>query len=275
MRLARGHLRASLEIASLVWRHRQLTFAMAKRELSDRYAGQAFGVAWAIGHPVFMIGLYVFIFAVVFKQKVGGTVDMPLDYISYLLSGMVAWMSIQDSMLKSCTAITSNASLVKQVVFPLEILPVKGVLVSFFPQLVSLVVLIIYVLITHGSLHATYLLLPVLILLQGMLMLGIAYVLAPIGVYLRDAKDFVQLFATAGAYLVPVFYLPAWVPPIFKPVLYLNPYSYVIWCYQDALYFGRFEHPWAWVVTVIMSSATLAIGYRIFRKLKPALGNML
>ena len=275
MRLARGHVRASSELVSVLWRHRDLTFVMARRELSDRYAGQVFGLAWAVGHPAFMIGLYVFIFAVVFKQKTGGTLEMPLDYTAYLLSGMVAWLSIQESMLKSCTSITSNTSLVKQVVFPLEVLPVKGVLASFFPQLVSLTVLVIYVLATHGSLHITYLLLPLLILLQAMLMIGIAFVLGPLGVYLRDTKDFVQLFATAGVYLVPAFYLPQWVPPLFRPVLYMNPFSYLIWCYQDALYFGRFQHPWAWVVTIAISFLSFELGYRVFRKLKPALGNML
>jgi lipopolysaccharide transport system permease protein len=275
MRLIRGHGTAGLEIASMIWRHRELTLAMARRELSDRYAGQAFGVVWAIWHPVFMIGLYVFIFGVVFRQRIGGTVEMPLDYIAYLLSGLVAWLSIQESMLKSCTAITSNASLVKQVVFPIEILPAKGVLVSLFPQLVSLVVLIVYVLMTHGSLHATYAMLPLLIVLQAMLMLGLAYVLAAVGVYLRDAKDFVQLFVTAGPYLMPVFYLPEWVPPLFKPVIYVNPFSYVIWCYQDALYFGRMEHPWAWLVMIVLSVTSLVGGYRVFRKMKPTLGNVL
>ena len=273
--LTTGYASAGAEITSILWRHRELTLAMARRELSDRYAGQALGVGWAVWHPLFMIGLYIFIFAVVFKQKVGGTVEMPLDYTAYLLSGLVAWLSIQESMMKSCTAITANASLVKQVVFPLEILPLKGVLVSFVPQLVSLVILIGYVLITNGSLHATYLLLPVLIALQAALMLGIAYVLSVVGVYVRDAKDVVQMFALAGAYLVPVFYLPDWVPEIFKGLLYVNPFSYVIWCYQDALYFGRFAHPWAWAVNAIISVTALVAGYRVFRKLKPSLGNVL
>ena len=275
MRLITGHFQAFSEVLSLLTRHRDLTWAMARRELSDRYAGQVFGVFWAVGHPVFMIGLYVFIFAVIFKQKLGGTVDMPLDYTAYLLSGMVAWTSVQESMIKSCTAITSNASLVKQVVFPLEILPVKGVLVSLFPQLVSLGFLIVYVLATHGSLPLTYLLVPLLILLQAMAMIGLAYLLSAIGVYFRDAKDVVQLFAVAGAYLVPVFYLPEWVPAVLRPLLYVNPFSYLIWCYQDALYFGRFAHPWAWAVTIVLSTAIFVLGYRVFRKLKPTLGSVL
>jgi lipopolysaccharide transport system permease protein len=275
MRLAKGHFQAFTEVISLLTRHRDLTWEMAKRELSDRYAGQAFGLLWAIAHPVFMIGLYVFIFAFVFKMKIGGTVEMPLDYTTYLLSGLVAWMSFQESMAKSCTAITANAALVKQVVFPLEILPVKNILAALFPQVVSLVILIAYVLVTHGSLPLTYLLLPVLIVMQLMAMVGVAYILAPIGAYFRDIKDFVQLFSMAGVYLMPVFYLPTWVPELFKPVLYINPFSYLIWCYQDALYFGRFEHPWAWIVTGVLSMVVFVLGYRAFRKLKPLLGNIL
>ncbi len=275
MRLVKGHFQAFTEVILLLTRHRDLTWEMTKRELSERYAGQALGLFWAIAHPVFMIALYVFIFAFVFKMKIGGTVEMPLDYTTYLLSGLVAWMSFQESMTKSCTAITANAALVKQVVFPLEILPVKGVFASLFPQLVAMIVLVIYVLATHGSLHSTYLLIPGLFLTQVMAMIGIAYLLASVGVYFRDMKDFVQWFAMASVYLMPVFYLPIWVPPFFKPLIYLNPFSYLIWCYQDIFYFGRIEHPWAWVVTGALSLTTFIVGYRTFRKLKSAFGNLI
>lgn len=263
------------DVYSIIRRNFDLILEMAKREISDRYAGQALGIFWAFCHPIFLIGLYVFVFAFVFKQRIGGTLDLPLDYTAYLLSGIVAWLSIQDALVKSCTIITSNAALVKQTVFPLEVLVIKSMLVSFFPQLVSLVVLIVYVLIAHGSLHFTYVLLPFLIAIQLIGMIGFAFLLAPIGAYLRDIKDVVQLFATAGVFLLPVFYLPAWVPDLFRPLLYLNPFSYTIWCYQDILYFGRFEHPWAWPVTIGLNLMLFSLGCRLFRKLKPALGNLL
>ena len=275
MRLARGHFQAFTEVILLLTRHRELTLEMARRELADRYAGQVLGLFWAIVHPLFLVGLYIFIFAFVFKQKVGGTIEMPLDYTAYLLSGLVAWMSFQESLAKSCSAITSNSALVKQVVFPLEILPVKSVLASLFPLVVSLITLIVYVFVTHGGVHATYLLLPILIIFQVMAMIGLSYILAPIGAYFRDAKDFVQLFATASMYMMPIFYLPDWVPALFKPLIYANPFSYLVWCYQDVLYYGRFEHPWAWGVTFVVSVSLFIIGYRVFRKLKPSLGNIL
>lgn len=264
-----------MEVVSLLSRHRQLIFEMARREVFDRYSGQILGPYWAVGHPLFMIGLYVFIFAFVFKQKIGGTYELPLDYTTYILSGLIPWMTIQEVMNKSCTAITSNASLVKQTIFPLEALPVKGILASLPTQAVAIVALICYVLSIHRALPWTYVLLPILIVFQMGVLLAIAFSLSAIGTFLRDTKDIIQLSGVVGMYLLPVFYLPTWVPRLFKPLLYLNPFSYLIWCYQDALYFGRFDHPWAWAFVVPFSFLGLTIGYRVFRQMKPMFGNVL
>lgn len=270
-----NEVRPLRDVLLICRKHADLIWEMARREVADRYAGQVLGVFWAFCHPVFLIGLYVFIFAFVFRQKVGGTVDLPLDYTAYLLSGIVAWLGIQDGLVKSCTIITSNAALVKQTVFPLEVLIIKSMVVSLFPQIISLVLLVVYVLFTHGALHVTYVLLPVLVMLQLLGMIGLGFVLAPVGAYIRDIKDVVQLFASAGVYLLPVFYLPAWVPDLFRPLLYINPFSYMIWCYQDVLYFGRIDHPWAWLVAALVNVFLFWFGYRLFRKLKPSIGNFL
>lgn len=275
MRLLKGHCQAFSEVISVLVQHRDLTYSMARREISDRYIGQNFGVFWSVFHPLFMIGIYLFIFGFVFKTKLGGTLEMPRDYITYLLAGLVAWMGFQESMAKSCVAITNNASLVKQVVFPVEVLPAKGVLSSIFQQTIMIFLLVLYVLVAYGSLPWTYLLLPLLIILQAMMMTGTAYFLSAVGSYFRDLKDFVQLFAVAGIYLLPVVYLPAWVPPVFKPLLYANPFSYFIWCFQDVLYFGRIDHPWAWLVSFFTSIIIFIFGYRFFRKLKIGFGNVL
>ena len=275
MRILKSYYQAFVEINTLLFQHWELTLTMARREIADRYIGQNFGFFWAIGHPLFLMGVYVFIFCFVFKTKIGGTLEMPRDYITYLLSGLVAWMGFQESMAKSCLAITSNSSLVKQVVFPLEILPAKGVISSLFQEIIMILILMAYVLISYGSLPWTYLLLPPLIIFQAITMTGIAYFLSAVGSYFRDMKDFVQLFAVAGIYLLPVVYLPSWVPPIFKPLLYVNPFSYFIWCYQDVLYFGRIDHPWSWMVCFFESILFVVVGYCFFRKLKIGFGNVL
>ncbi len=271
----RSHFQAFRELVCLLTKHRQLTIEMSKREITDRYLGQILGTLWVVGHPLALMGVYIFIFVFVFKIKVGGTREMPLDFTTYLLSGLIPWMSFQESMGKGSTVITSNSSLVKQVIFPIEILPVKVVIASLITMVVSLFLLVVYVLIKHHSLPWTYILIPLLMFLQTLAMIGVSYVLSSVGVFLRDIKDFVQVFCLMGFYLMPIFYLPQSVPGLFRPILYINPFSYLVWCYQDALYYGRFEHWWAWIIFPVSSVLMFCGGYRVFRKLKVILGNVI
>jgi homopolymeric O-antigen transport system permease protein len=134
-------------LVSLFSRYHQLAWEMIKRDVSDRYAGQMFGSAWAIGHPLLLMAIYTVVFSFIFSLRMGGQSDFPLDYTTYLLSGLIPWMASQESMNKGTTAILANADLVKQVVFPLEILPVKGIFSSFLTQIVATLFLMSYVVI--------------------------------------------------------------------------------------------------------------------------------
>jgi lipopolysaccharide transport system permease protein len=271
----RSNLQAFRELVFLLTRHRQLTVEMARREISDRYAGQFFGLFWAIGHPLVLMLVYVFIFGFVFKVKITSSSALPLDYTTYILSGLIPWLAFTDVMAKSSIAIVGNANLVKQVVFPIEVLPVKGVISTLITEVIFLLLLVIYVVLGLRVTTWTYLLLPILVFLQALAMIGVGYILAAVGVYLRDTKDFVQVFNMIGLYLVPALYLPEFVPGAFQKLLYLNPFSYLIWCYQDALYFGGIRHPWAWIVFAVLSVSIFVIGYRAFRKFKLIFGNFI
>lgn len=271
----RGNLQAFGELTALLTRQRRLTFELAKREVSEKYTGQLFGTLWTLGHPLALMLVYVFVFGFVFKARVGDSLDMPLNYTSYLLAGLIPWLAFQESMSKSSTVVIANANLVKQVIFPIEILPVKGVLATLATQTIFLALLIAYNLATYHKLSWTYLLLPLLFLVQTLAMIGTSYLLASIGVFFRDVKDIVQVFCSVSFFLLPMLYLPESIPRAVRPILYMNPFSYMIWCYQDLLYFGRFVHPWAWAAFVGMSLFIFVLGYRVFRKLKVMFGNVL
>ena len=211
----------------------------------------------------------------VFQLKIGGTFELPRDYTTYLLSGLTVWITCQECLSKSATSISGQADLVKQVVFPIEILPVRTVFSSVITQVVSMTVLLVYLLIRYQSVPWTIALLPVLFFFQVIQLIGLGMLLGAVGVYLRDLKELVTVFALVNMYLMPVFYLPAYVPPSFKPILYINPFSYMIWCYQDAWYFGRFEHWYAWIVFPLFSLFVFMAGYRVFRRLRVSFGNVL
>jgi lipopolysaccharide transport system permease protein len=255
--------------------HNALIVDLARREVGERYAGQILGKIWPVVHPLMLMAVYVFIFSVVFKTKIASEYQMPLDYTAYILSGLVPWLAFQEVMAKSSSLIVANSNLVKQVVFPVEVLPLKGVLSSLLPFAVSMFVLITYVLLSFGGLPWTYVLLPILVFFQVLLMIGVAFLFSAAGAYFRDLKDFVQVFTIMNLYLMPVFYLPMWVPSLFKPILYVNPFSYMIWCYQDALYYGGIEHPWAWGVFGIGSTIVFFTGYYLFIKFKTVFGDVL
>src|SRR5262249_22927808 len=111
--------------------------------------------------------------------------------------------------------------------------------------------------------------------LQFLMMTGIAFVLAGVTPFLRDLKEIVTVFTVIGVFLIPAFYVPEWVSGYAKLVIYANPFSHVIWVFQDIIYFGALEHPYAWAVFAVMSVASFAIGFRIFSAVKPYAANVL
>jgi lipopolysaccharide transport system permease protein len=270
-----ANIQAFIELFQVFRTRGRLIYELSKREIFDRYAGQVFGIFWTIGHPILLTLIYIFIFGFVFRARVGGTLDLPLNYTSYMLAGIVPWLVFADVLGKSSTVILNNTNIVKQVIFPIEVLPIKNVLASLVTEFVFLFLLTIYSLIANHVIPWTYVFIPILILFQTLTMIGISYLFSSVGVYFRDLKDFVQIFLTVAFFILPILYLPESIPAAIRPFLYINPISYMIWCYQDALYFGSFVHPWAWAVFGSGSLFIFVFGYRVFRKLKVMFGNVL
>ncbi len=265
----------TVEFLKTLFRNRALLVEQVRRDLFEAHAGQVIGGLWSVLHPLSIMLIYAFVFTFVFQNRIGGTYELPLDYTSYILSGLAPWMAMVQALSKTSNALTANANLIKQVVFPIEVLPIKAALSSIVPLIVMLAVYFIYTVGFQQQFLWTQLLLPVLVFIFALWAMGIGLFLASSSVYVRDVREFVQIFAVAGVFILPVIYLPTWVPAIFKPFLYINPFSYIIWCFQDALYFGRFEHPWAWVVSLIGGVIVFGLGARTFIGLKPYFGDAL
>jgi lipopolysaccharide transport system permease protein len=270
-----ANVRALYEGIAELWRHRALCLELARRDLGGQFAGQTLGSFWIIGHPLTLFGVYVFIFGVVMKVTIPASNDMPSDYTTYILSGLIPWIASQHVLARAPTTLIAHANLVKQVVFPMEVLPVGAVIAASIPLLVGLAVVLVRALVFGLGLPWTLLLLPVVIGLHAAFLLGITYLLAVVTPFFRDIKDLVGVMTVIGVYAVPAFYLPQWVPPLLQPFLYVNPFSYFVWMYQDVLYYGDIRHPVAWAVSLALASLSLAVGVRAFRKLKPYVANVL
>ena len=259
----------------ILWLRRRLVWRLTQREISERYVGQMLGGVWAVLHPVIMLAVYFFLFSVVFKIRLPDQGGFPTDYFLYILSGLAPWLAFAEAANRGATAITSQSALVKQVVFPLEILPVKVALTSFMPFAIMGTLLLLYKAGLGLPLWPGLLLLPLALALQITLTIGLVCLTSAAGVYLRDLKDLIQAFMLIIIYLLPLFYAPDMVPGSFRPILVFNPLSHLVWCWQDVFFYNGPAHPWSWAVLAAGSLLIAAIGTRAFNFLKVYFGNLL
>ena len=136
-----AYLKAMRVISETLIRHRVLLKEAARQDIADKYAGQMLGILWAFIHPVLIMLVFLFLFAFALGMRIPESAQITQGwggYVMYLLAGMVPWISLQEIMGRSVAAITSSSNLVKQVIFPLEVLPAKMLLSALLTQCISL-----------------------------------------------------------------------------------------------------------------------------------------
>jgi lipopolysaccharide transport system permease protein len=209
----------------------ELIFSFAKRELLGRYKGSALGIAWAVLTPVVMIAIFTFIFAGIFGARFGIN-HSSWDYALYLFCGLLPWSMFQESVQQSANTIVVHSNLVKRVVFPLEALPAAQVFAALGNQLFATVALLVATIIVRQRLELTALWLPALLIPQLLFALGSAWLIASLGVYLRDIAQGVTLLLMAWMYLTPIIYPESIVPERFRAFIDLNPFTSLVRSYR-------------------------------------------
>ena len=209
----------------------ELILTLAKRELSARYKGSLLGIGWAILTPIVTIAIFTFIFAGIFGARFG-TRGTTWDYAVYLYCGLLPWTMFQETVQQSSTSIVSHANLVKRVVFPLETLPVAQSLAALGTQLFGTVALVVASLILQQQLQVTILWFPVLLLPQLLAAIGAAWLVASLGVFLRDIAQGLALILMAWMFLTPIIYPESIVPERYRRFTDANPFTALIRSYR-------------------------------------------
>lgn len=208
-----------------------LIFSFAKRDLLGRYKGSALGIAWAVLTPVVMIAIFTFIFAGIFGARFGAG-DSHWDYALYLFCGLLPWTMFQETVQQSSNTIVANANLVKRVVFPLETLPAAQAFAALGNQLFATIALLIAAVVIRQNLQLTALWLPVLLIPQLLFALGAAWLIASLGVFLRDIAQGITLLLMAWMYLTPIIYPESIVPERFRWFIGINPFTSLVRSYR-------------------------------------------
>ncbi|MBA3255630.1 MAG: ABC transporter permease [Pyrinomonadaceae bacterium] len=215
----------------------ELILSLARRELVARYRGSVLGIIWALLTPVVMIAIFTFIFAGIFGARFG-TNGSPWDYALYLFCGLLPWTMFQDALVQSATTIVTHSNLVKRVVFPLETLPIAQSLSSLGNQLFGTLALLIAIVIMRHELHVSVFWLPALVIPQLLFTLGAAWLIASLGVFLRDIAQGISLFLTAWMFLTPIIYPESIVPERYRLFININPFTSLVRSYRRILLEG-------------------------------------
>jgi lipopolysaccharide transport system permease protein len=272
-----AYARSTGDLLRTAYNQRRLLRALAKRDLSDDYVAHRLSIGWTLVQPLFLMFVYLFIFTAVYPARVQSPPGFATDATIYLLSGIIPWITLSQVMGRSLVSVVGSSNIVKQMAFPLELLPLKTLATPLLFGAVSLLFLVAYAAwTTGGAIMPIYLWgIPLLVGLSLVLYAGIALLLGTVQVFARETREFVIMFLNIGLFIHPILFLPGAVPRAVRPVIYASPFSYYIFCWQDILFFGGVERVWAWCVTAAFAIGVFVVGARLFVGSKPHFGDFL
>lgn len=242
-------------------RHFNLIVQLARREVADRYRGSFIGLFWSFVNPLFMLLIYTFVFGVIFKARWNSQLGNHSAFALILFAGLNINSLFAECANRAPTLIISNSNFVKRVVFPLEILSWSAVSAALFHLLISTIALLAIALIVNGSLPWTVILFPIIVAVFLPFVAGTVWLLASLGVFLRDLKQAIGIITTALMFLAPVFYPKELVPPPYRELLYLNPLTVVVEASQNVLIWGK---PPVWSHLAIYALASCLFAWAAF-----------
>ena len=219
--------RWELPFAALV-RHRSLVWELSKREVLGRYRGASFGLAWSVISPFLMLAVYAFAFGEVLKSRWPHEVGGDHPYAVILFTGLIVHGFFAECITRAPTLIVSNSNFVKRVVFPLDVMPWPMVFSALFHAFVNTAVLALLMLATEHTLHAAFLLLPLVFLPLMLLTLGISWFLASLGVFFRDIAQVMPVVATALLFLSSAIVPVSMLSDNLQLLFHLNPLTFFI-----------------------------------------------
>lgn len=262
---------------SVLLAHRELILRLAGREFTQRFRGSVLGPVWAVLTPLLTAAVFTFVFSSVFQARWSpvGASSGPFDFAILFLTGLAVHGIFAECVSRAPALLVANAGYVTKVVFPIEILPVVALLSALVTAGISLGIVLLGNLLLNGALHVTALALPLVLLPYFLFVTAISLALAACGVFLRDLSQVVTLLVTVSLFLTPIFYPIEAVPPAFRPLMWLNPLTFVVEQSRAVLIFGRWPDFGVLGLYGLAATAALAGAYWVFQRLRTGFADVL
>jgi lipopolysaccharide transport system permease protein len=238
-------------------RHSALIQQMTRRDVVGRYRGSFNGLLWSFFNPLLMLAIYTFVFGVIFKSRWNAQGAEHVSFAVILFAGLNINSMFTECANRAPTLIIENTNFVKKVVFPIEILSWSTLGSALFHLLVSTTVLLVFSLIVQKGIPWTVVFFPVVVVAFLPFVAGIIWLLASLGVFLRDLKQAIGVITSALMFLAPVFYPMEQIALPYRKLLYLNPLTEIVEESRNVLVWGRMPN-WLALGTYALAACLFA-----------------
>lgn len=256
--------------------HKNLLIALVKRDITARYRGSWLGLMWSVLNPVLLLLVYYFVFTHVFKARLPQLYDgRDIAFSGFIFSGLIVYFLFSEVLTRAPSIIQDNANYVKKVVFPLEIIPLVTVLSAAFNFCIAFVVLQGFLLVSGEGLKLASLVFPLIALPYLLFLLGIAWFVSALAVYIRDVTYVVGFIATAMMFLSPVFYPPEIVPESFRVLMFYNPLTYFIESFRMSVVAGVIPPADFMLIPAAIGTTVCAAGYAFFQRVRSGFADII
>ncbi len=242
-----------------------LLFHLVKRDLSARFVGSVFGLVWAVLQPLSMIGLYWFVFGLLLPGGRTGTGGE--GYIFFLITGLVPWIGFAEGVSRGTTSVVDGGSIVRRMPFRSELLVVVPNITAMIFEAVALTG-VVGLLLANGRLGGRVWILPVVLLAQLALQVGIGLFLSMTYVFFRDAGQVVSFGMSVLFYLSPILYE---VRGQFAAVFRWNPLTPLLGLFRCGLTGAPLPDGGSIVFLATVTTLVLFLGVVLFRRAQSAL----
>ncbi len=259
-----------------IFQHRSLIAQLIRRDVAGRYKGSLIGLGWSFFNPVLMLVVYTFVFSVVFKARWGqGSEEGHTEFAVVLFAGLIIHSLFSEIINRAPGLIPSHVNYVKKVIFPLEVLPIVTLGTALFHFFVSVFVLLGAFVILNGFVFWTALLIPLVALPLLIVTLGFAWILASLGVYIRDVSQVIGVVTTVMLFLSPVFYPISVLPEKYHIVLMMNPLTFILEQARAVLIYGQLPDWQGLALYGAVSLLVMWVGFWWFQKTRRGFADVL
>lgn len=245
-----------------IYTYREMLVSLIKKELRGKYKASVLGFLWTFITPLFQMLVYIVVFSYILKSGIE-------NFSIFLLVGLMPWNFFSMSVTNGATCVVSQENLVKKIYFPRIILPISFVTSMFVNMLATFVIIFAVLIISMfgvNMLAAAFL--PVVMIAEYILALGVCMIVSALAVYFRDLEYIMGILSMAWIYFTPIMYSIDSVPENLRMVFNLNPMTPIILAYQQILYYKCIPELGTLFYIVCVALLVLIIGIILFQKMQ-------